>query len=120
MLSSWALICSLRALKSSLQPVSKCSPEAKYRAIAYNIYETLWIRYVFVELGILLRDLVKVLCDNIFATYITANSVLHKRNKHVEEDYHFVRERVSHGDLVVTYVPTQLQLANIFTKAFPI
>lgn len=72
------------------------------------------------ELGIILHNPVNVLCDNILATCITANPVLHDRSKHIKVDYHFVHERVSHGDLVVTYVSTQLQLADIFTKALPV
>ncbi|GAA0166888.1 hypothetical protein LIER_21947 [Lithospermum erythrorhizon] len=32
-------------------------------------------------------------------------------------DYHFVREKVLLGDLIVRHVPTQLQLADLFTKA---
>ena len=95
--------------RSKKQPtVSKSSTEAEYRAIAYTVTETLWIRYLLAELGILLHAPVKVLCDNISTTYITANPILHDRNKHIKVDYRFVRERVSHGDLVVTYTPTEL------------
>jgi len=70
-------------------------------------------------LDIVITDLVKVLYDNISATYIAANSILHGRSKHIKVDYHFVRERVSHGDLVVRYVPSQFQFAYIFTKSLP-
>ncbi|KAL9236231.1 hypothetical protein vseg_010929 [Gypsophila vaccaria] len=48
---------------------------------------------------------------------MTANPVLHDRTKHITVDYHFVRERVAHGDLIVQYVPTRFQLVDIFTKA---
>lgn len=44
---------------------------------------------------------------------------MHDRSKHITVDYHFVRERVSHGDLVIRYVPMKLQLADIFTKGLP-
>ena len=100
--------------------MSKSSTKAKHHVIVYTITETLWIRYLLVELGILLRAPVKVLYDNISAIYITANPALHDRSKHIKIDYHFVCEHVSRGDLVVTYVPTQLQLANIFIKALPV
>ena len=49
---------------------------------------------------------VKVLCDNISATHIAVNPVLHGRSKHLKVDYHFVHERVSHGNMIVRYVPT--------------
>ena len=52
-----------------------------------------------------------MLCDNISATYLTANPVHHERSKHIAVDYHFVREHVTHGDLVVRHVPARLRLA---------
>lgn len=67
----------------------------------------------------MLKEPVRVMCDNVSATYFTVNPVLHDRSKHITVDYHFVRECVAHGDLIVRYVPTKLQLADIFTKGLP-
>ena len=44
------------------------------------------------------------------------NPVQHDCSKQIAVDCHFVRERLAHGDLVVRYIPTKLQLANVFTK----
>ncbi|CAH9139392.1 unnamed protein product [Cuscuta epithymum] len=104
--------------KSKKQPtVSKSSTEAEYRAVAYTVQDTLHIRSVLFELGFPVSAPVKLFCDNISASYLTANPVQHARSKHIQIDYHFVRERVAHGDLVVKYIPTQLQLADIFIKS---
>ncbi|CAH9122907.1 unnamed protein product [Cuscuta epithymum] len=106
--------------KSKKQPtVSKSSTEAEYRAIAYTVQDTLHIRSVLFELGYPIHEPVHLLCDNISASYLTANPVQHARSKHIQIDYHFVRERVAHGDLIVRHVPTHLQLADIFTKSLP-
>ncbi|CAH9079866.1 unnamed protein product [Cuscuta europaea] len=104
--------------KSKKQPtVSKSSTEAEYRAIAYTVQDTLHIRSVLFELGYAIREPVQLLCDNISASYLTTNPIQHARSKHIQINYHFVRERVADGDLVVKYVPTRLQLADIFTKS---
>ncbi|CAH9134340.1 unnamed protein product [Cuscuta epithymum] len=104
--------------KSKKQPtVSKSSTEAEYRAVAYTVQDTLHIRSILFELGYPITAPVQLFCDNISASYLTANPVQHARSKHIQIDYHFVRERVAHGDLVVKYIPTQLQLADIFTKS---
>ncbi|GAA0154023.1 hypothetical protein LIER_12125 [Lithospermum erythrorhizon] len=44
------------------------------------------------------------------------NPILHSRSKHSALDYYFVREKVTLEDLIVKYVPTQLQLADTFSK----
>ena len=47
----------------------------------------------------------------------SANPIFHARMKHIEVDFHFVREKVAAGALKVRFVSTQDQLADIFTKA---
>jgi hypothetical protein len=37
--------------------------------------------------------------------------------KHIEIDFHFVREKVAAGALKVQFISSQDQLADIFTKA---
>jgi hypothetical protein len=40
--------------------------------------------------------------------------------RHVELDYHFIRERVARGLLEVDYIPTGDQIADRFTKALTV
>ena len=48
---------------------------------------------------------------------MTVNRVMHAKTKHVEMDYHFVREKVARGQLVNQFVRSKDQLADIHTKA---
>jgi histone deacetylase 1/2 len=59
---------------------------------------------------------VRFWCDNIGAKYLSANPVFHARTKHIEIDFHFVRERVAQKLLDIQYVHTSDQLADGFTK----
>ncbi|KAM0043463.1 putative RNA-directed DNA polymerase [Helianthus debilis subsp. tardiflorus] len=61
----------------------------------------------------------QVLCDNKSALFLSQNPVSHKRAKHIDIDYHFIRELVSAGRLHTKFVPTMLQVADIFTKSLP-
>jgi hypothetical protein len=54
------------------------------------------------------------------AKYLASNPVLHGRMKHIEVDYHFVRERVAKKLLQIEFVPTGDQIADGFTKALPV
>lgn len=57
--------------------------------------------------------------DNVNALAISSNHVFHARTKHIEVDYHFVSERVLRRDLLVKFISSHNQLANIFTKGLP-
>ena len=68
------------------------------------------------ELGLHHPRAASLWCDNLGATYLNANHVFHSRTKHIEIDYHFVRERVANKLLNVRFVPTGDQVVDGFTK----
>ena len=97
--------------------VSRSSTEAEYKAIANATAELMWIQSLLKELKIFCPPTARIWCDNIGATYLTANPVFHGRVKHVEIDFHFVRERVARKLLDVRVISTNDQIADGFTKA---
>jgi hypothetical protein len=46
--------------------------------------------------------------------------VFHARTKHIEIDYHFVRERVAGRRLDIKFISSKDQVADGFTKALPV
>ena len=50
---------------------------------------------------------------------MTGNPVQHSLTKHISIRYHFIREHVQAGDIEMHFVPTDQQLADIFTKPLP-
>ena len=69
------------------------------------------------ELGVKEHEAPVLWCDNLGATYLSANPVFHARAKHIEIDFHFVRERVARKQLQVKFISTKDQVADGFTKA---
>ena len=68
------------------------------------------------ELKIPLPTCAWIWCDNMSAGSLASNLVCHARNKHLEIDLHFVRDKVIQQDLEVRYVPSCDQLADCLTK----
>jgi histone deacetylase 1/2 len=96
--------------------VSRSSTEAEYKAVANATAEVMWVQKLLEELRIPSPKKAQLWCDNIGATYLSANPVFHARTKHIEVDYHFVRERVAQRLLSIGFVPTGDQVADGFTK----
>jgi hypothetical protein len=63
---------------------------------------------------------VRLWCDNIGAKYLSSNTVFHGRSKHIEVDYHFVRERVSRKLLNIDFVSSRDLVVDGFTKALSV
>ena len=84
--------------------------------MANTTVELTWMSFILQDLHILLASTPTLYCDNTSVLNMTINSVFHARSKHIELDYHFVRERVALGLLVTQHISTEKQVADLFTK----
>jgi histone deacetylase 1/2 len=97
--------------------VSRSSTEAEYKALANATAEIIWVESLLKELGVKRKQTSCLWCDNMGATYLSANPVFHARTKHIEIDFYFVRDRVGKRLLEIRFIPSQDQVADGFTKA---
>jgi hypothetical protein len=86
--------------------------EAEYKALANATAELMWLQVLLKELKIHHPPTARLWCDNLCTAYLSANPVFHARMKHIEVDFHFVRERVAQNLLV----SSKDQLADGLTK----
>jgi len=98
------------------QTVSRSSTEAEYRSLSLTAAELFWLRMLLKELHIVLSCPPTIWCDNSGALALASNPVFHARTKHIEVDFHFIREKVANRDIQIQYLSTLEQVADIFTK----
>jgi hypothetical protein len=99
--------------------VSRSSTEAEYKAMADATVEVMWVQTVLMELSVTCPQTARLWCDNMRVKYLASNPIFHSRMKHVEVDYHFVRDRVLKKLLEVRFISSDNQVADGFTKALP-
>jgi histone deacetylase 1/2 len=100
--------------------ISCSSTEVEHKSLANATGELIWVEALLGELGIRLKQKSCLWCDNLGATYLTANPMFHARTKHIEIDFHFARERVGDKKLDIKFVSSKDQIDDGFTNAFPI
>ena len=81
--------------------------------------EIAWLRGLLFELGFPQSLPTPLHEDNTSAIRITVNPVFHERTKHIEVDYHFIRDEYVHDTTTLPHISTSLQVADIFTKGLP-
>ena len=95
--------------------VALSTAEAEYIAAGACCSQILWIAQQLRDLGIDFKG-IPIKCDNTSAICITKNPVQHSRTKHIEVRHHFIRDHVEKGNISLSFISTENQLADIFTK----
>ncbi|XP_040370261.1 uncharacterized protein LOC112183342 isoform X2 [Rosa chinensis] len=95
--------------------ISLSTAEAEYVAAGSCCTQMLWMKQMLRDYGFSQGKLT-ILCDNSSAINISKNPVQHSRTKHIDMRYHFIRDLVERNLLELAFVPTEHQLADLFTK----
>ncbi|KAF7326533.1 Transcription factor [Mycena venus] len=100
-------------------PIALSSTEAEYIAAASAAREIVWLCALVSELGDLSPSPTSLRCDNQSAIALANNGLMNSRTKHIDIRYRYVHEAIENGLLALSYVPTNDQAADLFTKALP-
>ena len=101
--------------------VALSSCEAEYMAFKEVIKEALYLYNLINYFNKFLNNretpIPKLLTDSESALKLANNPEFHKRSKHIDITYHFIRNSINENKLNLLYVNTIVQLADGFTKA---
>lgn len=99
--------------------VAQSTSEAEYVALSHAAKEALWLRSFLHEVWRMPLDPTTILSDNQSAIALAKDDRYHARTKHIDIRFHFIRYHIEHGNLLVTYCPTDDMVADTLTKALP-
>lgn len=110
-------------------PVSWCSKrqatvalsscEAEYIALTQATKEAVWLRLLLAEFGVPDAAPTRILADNQGAMALAKNPGFHTRTKHIDIQYHFVRQEIGRKRVELEFVGSEDMLADCLTKALP-
>ncbi|OWZ18480.1 RxLR effector protein [Phytophthora megakarya] len=100
--------------------VALSSMEAKYMTLSEATQEAVWVKVFLCKLGEMGSDeAVQIYEHNQGSIALAKNPEFHKRTKHIDIHYHFVREKVEDGQVMLEYISTLDMLADLMTKPIP-
>lgn len=109
---------SLLTWKSKKQvAVSRSSTEVELQALATTTSEIVWLHWLLADFGVSCDVSTPLLCDNTGAIQIANDPVKHELTKHIGVDASFTRSHCQQSTIALHYVPSELQVADFFTKA---
>jgi histone deacetylase 1/2 len=99
--------------------ISLSATQAEYQALSSSVQEILYFRTLLQEIGYKTNIPTPLMCDNQGALYLAVSTKNHPKIKHIAIRYHFIRDAIHKDEVKLIYVPTQNQIADMFTKPLP-
>eukprot|EP00253_Pinus_taeda_P005723 PITA_05723 len=102
---------------SKKQPIVALSTaKAEYVAATAAACQAVWMRRMLRSLCQEQEKATVIFCDNSSAIALSKNFLFHKRTEHIDTKFHYIRELVNNGEIVLQHCSTQEQVADILTK----
>ena len=103
--------------KSRKQPTLALSIcKAEYNVTSVAIQEAKFLTQLLNEIDVQKDEPVTLFVDNQSIIAIAKDPIRNQRTKHIDIKYHFIRSEIKNGRIAMNYVPSQENMADIFTK----
>ena len=101
------------------QCVSLSTTESEYIALSQAVQELTWLKLFLGELLDQPKMVPTMYGDNQSAIKLVKNPEFHRRTKHIDVRYHYIREKFNEGLFSLEYISSKEQIADIMTKPTP-
>ena len=96
--------------------ISLSTTEVEYIAASECCTQIEWMKQTLQDIKVVYENPTVFHCDNTSSISLSKNPVQHSKAKHIPIKYHYLREQAASKNIRLEYIPTQEQVADIFTK----
>ena len=96
--------------------VALSTTEAEYMAATHASKEAIWLQILCSGIGLVQKD-IRIYCDNQSAIFLAKNPTHHSKTKHIDIQYHFVRDMVEEKKVFFMKVDTLKNVADSLAKS---
>ncbi|KAH9679295.1 retrovirus-related pol polyprotein from transposon TNT 1-94-like protein [Citrus sinensis] len=95
--------------------IALSTTEAEYMAATKAVKEAIWLKGLLGDLGVI-QENITVFCDNQSAIFLAKNQTYHTRTKHIDVKYHYVRDIIESGVVLLRKIDTKDNPSDMLTK----
>jgi hypothetical protein len=96
--------------------VALSTTEVEYMVATHGSKEVVWLQRLCSGIGFEQRAM-KVSCDSQSTIFLAKNPAYHSKTKHIDVQYHFVRDMVESNKVLLEKVDTLENIADSLTKS---
>lgn len=100
--------------------VSHSSAEAEVKALDMAIVQAVWLRGFLAELGYEQKEATVIYTDSLSAKVLAETFNLSNNSAHLVMRLNYIHQEIVAGNIILKYIDTQNQVADILTKALPV
>ena len=113
-LNKYSALISWRSGKQALVAASSC--EAEYIALFHAASEAVFLRQLLSEFQKAPAQTVLIYGDNVGSITLAKHPAYHRKSRHINIKFHFIRRYVSNKNITLAYIPSRFNIADMATK----
>ncbi|KAH9667138.1 Receptor-like protein 14 [Citrus sinensis] len=111
----YAMVCTRPNIFQAVSMVSRYMNNPEYMATTEVVKEAIWLKGLLGDLGVI-QENITVFCNNQSVIFLAKNQTYHARTKHIDVKYHYVREIIESGVVLLRKIDTKDNPSDMLIK----